>query len=368
MTNDLKFSIITVCYNEEKNILMTIESVLRQGWENFQYLIIDGASNDSTIEIVRKYASMDKRIEWHSEKDKGIYNAMNKGIHYSNGDYLFFLNAGDVFYSDDVLETVAKVLFSSYADIVIGDIVKKNECGLGKITYEVGENLEKNLKNGKNVCHQAIFASKDSLKNGFDECFEICADYNWLCQQVANKKKIKKIDLIVVNFDISGVTSQGRYWKTGIKEIIRVIKKSYPEIDTSYLDEKEALLLKWLNKQLLCKCMNQMLLLKQKGVDISFFFVNQGIRSIAIYGISYLGQRLYDEIKDSQIKIEYFIDRREDRPKFEIPILYPDEFLSKVDAIIITAVFEYFDIKETLKKKLNCPIISMEEILFYEYD
>jgi len=68
------------------------------------------------------------------------------------------------------------------------------------------------------------------------------------------------------------------------------------------------------------------------------------------------------------IKIEYFIDRREDRPKFEIPILYPDEFLSKVDAIIITAVFEYFDIKETLKKKLNCPIISMEEILFYEYD
>lgn len=90
MTNGLKFSIITVCYNEEKNIIATIESVLKQRWENFQYLIIDGDSDDSTVDIICEYAKRDKRIEWYSEKDKGIYNAMNKGIYLSDGDLLFF--------------------------------------------------------------------------------------------------------------------------------------------------------------------------------------------------------------------------------------------------------------------------------------
>lgn len=368
MTNGLKFSIITVCYNEEKNIIATIESVLKQRWENFQYLIIDGDSDDSTVDIICEYAKRDKRIEWYSEKDKGIYNAMNKGIYLSDGDLLFFLNAGDVFYKDDILQTVAREATLSSADIIIGDIVKENEVGLERISYKIGECLENDLKNGRNVCHQAIFASKESMRSGFDEQFKICADYDWLCRQINDKVKIIKIDMVFVNFDTSGLTSQGRYWKTGVNEMIRVIKKNFPEINRSYLDEKEILLLKWYNKQLLCKCMNQMLILKQKEVDISSFFSNHGIQTLAIYGISYMGQRLYDEIKDSHVKIEYFIDKRVERAKFEVPILYPEEVLGKVDAVIITAVFEYFDIKETLKKKLNCPIISMEEILFYKYN
>lgn len=365
---NIKFSVITVCYNEEKVIRETIESVLNQRWENFEYIIIDGASKDATVEIVSEYAKEDNRIRLYSARDGGIYNAMNKGIQYSQGDFLHFLNARDVFYDYDVLKKVAEVIVDSQADIVIGDIVKKTESGLTKSSYVVGKELLENLKKGVKVCHQAIFASKDSLENGFDEQFKICADYDWLCRQVKANRKIIKIESVVVNFDIHGVSGQAQYLKVGAREGIKIMKNNFPESVSESCNEIEDMLIAVRKNRMLYRYMNQWVAQKQRGTDFSVFFVSQGIYSIAIYGMHYMGQRLYDELQGSQVEIRYAIDRNANRKIEGIPIVVkrPDDDLGAVDAIVITSVFDFLEIKCDLVKKVNCPIISIEEMLFYE--
>lgn len=363
----LKFSIITVCLNAEKAIRGTIESVLNQDWKNFEYIIVDGASTDETIKIIEEYASKDKRIRWYSQKDRGIYNAMNKGIHYAAGNFLYFLNAGDILFTNDVLRKVADKIVDLHPDIIIGDIVRKTEKGLKRDCYAVGNELAENLKNSINVCHQAIFASIESLKEGFDEQYKICADYDWLCRQVADRKKIEKIDLVIADFDMQGISSESQYRKILLEEVLSIPRKYYHEEALDKMGDIESLCLENFKRSLLYKCMNQFLVLKQKGIDISNFFSDRGIYTIAIYGVHYLGQRLRDELDESKVKVKYAIDKKTEVEDWQIPIFHPDENLPEVDAIIITPVFDFLEIKQKLSVKMECPIISIEALLFYKY-
>ncbi len=363
----LKFSIITVCLNAEKAIRGTIESVLNQDWKNFEYIIVDGASTDETIKIIEEYASKDKRIRWYSQKDRGIYNAMNKGIHYAAGNFLYFLNAGDILFTNDVLRKVADKIVDLHPDIIIGDIVRKTEKGLKRDCYAVGNELTENLKNSINVCHQAIFASIESLKEGFDEQYKICADYDWLCRQVADRKKIEKIDLVIADFDMQGISSESHYRKILLEEVLSIPRKYYHEEALDKMGDIESLCLENFKRSLLYKCMNQFLILKQKGIDISNFFSDRGIYTIAIYGVHYLGQRLRDELEESKVKVKYAIDKKTEVEDWQVPIFHPDENLPEVDAIIITPVFDFLEIKQKLSVKMECPIISIEALLFYKY-
>lgn len=363
----LKFSIITVCLNAEKAIRGTIESVLNQDWKNFEYIIVDGASTDETIKIIEEYASKDKRIRWYSQKDRGIYNAMNKGIHYAAGNFLYFLNAGDILFTNDVLRKVADKIVDLHPDIIIGDIVRKTEKGLKRDCYAVGNELAENLKNSINVCHQAIFASIESLKEGFDEQYKICADYDWLCRQVADRKKIEKIDLVIADFDMQGISSESQYRKILLEEVLSIPRKYYHEEALDKMGDIESLCLENFKRSLLYKCMNQFLILKQKGIDISNFFSDRGIYTIAIYGVHYLGQRLRDELEESKVKVKYAIDKKTEVEDWQVPIFHPDENLPEVDAIIITPVFDFLEIKQKLSVKMECPIISIEALLFYKY-
>src|SRR5690554_603900 len=105
-------SIITVNLNNQKGLQSTIESVISQTYQNFEHIIIDGGSVDNSIEVIKEFESIfklkRKQLKWVSERDKGIYNAMNKGIKIANGDYLIFMNSGDTFFSNNTLETVRK--------------------------------------------------------------------------------------------------------------------------------------------------------------------------------------------------------------------------------------------------------------------
>lgn len=362
---NIKFTIITVCYNEEKTIQATMESVLKQRWPFLEYIIMDGASTDATLEIIQQYAQRDDRIQFFSEKDNGIFNAMNKGISHAKGDFILFLNSGDVLHGEDVLDKVAGVAVG--ADIVIGDVAFKSETGLSEHSYAIGKELRENLEKGKNVCHQVIFASKMSLKDGFDEQFQMCADYDWLCRQVSAGRKIVKVNTVVTDFDVHGVTNQVQHQKLHWKEYFMVIERHFPELKFKYSEEIKKLFVTERKERFQYRFMNQWLQLKQKGTDFSVFFIRQGICSIAIYGAHYMGERLYDELKGSQVDVKYAIDRNPDKKHWEIPVVHPDGVLEAVDAVVITPIFDFLDIKANLSEKLGCRMLSIEEMLFYEY-
>lgn len=362
---DIKFSIITVCFNEEKTIRATMESVLNQKYSSLEYIIIDGASTDATLEIIQQYAKKDNRIQCVSEKDSGIFNAMNKGIRYAQGDFLLFLNAGDVLHADNVLQKVAEAAVD--ADIVIGNVAFKEEKGLKVHTYAVGKELRENLERGQCVCHQGIFASKMCLEDGFDEQFKTCADYDWLCRQVKADRRIVKADIVVTDFDIHGVTNQAQYQKMHWRENFMVMEKNFPESKFRYSEDAKSLFEGVIKARIQYRFMNQWLLLKQRGVDFCTFFTCRGVSSIAIYGAHYMGQRLYDELKGSRIYVKYVIDRNTDNKEWEIPVVHPDNELEAVEAIVITPIFDFLEIKAQLLKTMDCQIFSIEDLLFLDH-
>lgn len=362
---DIKFSIITVCLNAENVIRPTIESVLKQDYENFEYIFVDGVSTDGTLEIIQEYAQRDQRIQWRSESDSGVFNAMNKAIKRAAGEYLLFLNAGDEFHDSKVLSRAAKM--AAGADILIGDLAFKTENGLDVRVYSAGEKLLENLRRGESVCHQVIFASRECVKDGFDERYTTCADYDWLCRQVNAGKRVIHLGIVVADFDTHGITFQVKYQKTHWKEYFEVIGKNFPPIGFPYGQEVKKLFVQERKTHFMYEFMNRWLLLKQKGIELSSFFVRQGIHLVAIYGIDHMGQRLYDELKGSPVRVNYAIDRNPRKIDWDIPVYSPDDALENVDAVVITPLFDFMDIRRTLEMKMNCRMLFIEEILFYEY-
>ena len=172
-------SIITVVYNGEKNLEETILSVINQTYDNVEFIIIDGSSTDGTIDIIKKYE--DKIDYWISEKDSGIFDAMNKGILASKGDYINFMNAGDFFTRIHLVKEVVNILNSEEIDFLYGD-------------YNLGNsNIKYNIQfTYKTICHQVIFAHKKCFNNNmFDLKYRWMCDYKWLLECFL-KKKIKK--------------------------------------------------------------------------------------------------------------------------------------------------------------------------------
>lgn len=177
-----KISIVTVTYNCEKCIEDTIKSVLSQNYPNLEYIVIDGQSKDNTLSIIKKYEDRITRIV--SESDKGIYDAMNKGLNLSTGDWVFFLNAGDNFHADDTLSKLPFELYSNESKIcgIIGNVLLKKR---GKI--EVWHNkcspFFENNKRLKNMgfSHQGVFVKTRMAKDVcFDMSFKLCADYKMM--------------------------------------------------------------------------------------------------------------------------------------------------------------------------------------------
>ncbi len=362
MDENLRFSVITVCYNEEKTIQKTMESVLKQSWDNFEYIIVDGGSEDATIPIVMDYAAKDPRIRWYSEKDKGIYDAMNKGIRYAEGDFLYFLNAGDLFYDAQVLKAAANVIEQSRAEIVIGKIIQDHGAGRVIHSYPV-DCLREDLSRRKIVCHQTIVASRESLKSGFEERYTICADYDWLCRQVNAQRRIAKLEHIIAVYDSSGISSQAQYRRILIEESMEIAFKNFPQEALIDYKTQEKLLIQESKNRALYNILNQWLRLRQRGIELYSYFTARGTRSVAIYGFHMLGQRLYDDLKDSPVRVLYAIDKKPAENDWEIPVYHPEDPLEAVDMIVITPIFDTLEIKRSLARKLDCNMISIEEIL-----
>jgi glycosyltransferase involved in cell wall biosynthesis len=185
-----KITIITVVYNSVNLIEGTINSVIQQDYENKEFIIIDGLSSDGTVEIIKKYNDIINI--WKSEKDNGIYDAMNKALQYVTGDWIIFMNSGDQFINNHVLKELA--LNKSY-DMYFGATkVKSNELN-DIIRYPLKINK---IWRGMICCHQSIVFNSIIFKNYiFNLKYLISADFDLVYKLIQNDSKIKYVDNII---------------------------------------------------------------------------------------------------------------------------------------------------------------------------
>lgn len=218
-----KISIITICFNEKNRIGKTIESVLSQNFSDFEYLIIDGGSSDGTVEIINQYKN--KLDYFISEKDGGIYNAMNKGIEHSTGEYLLFLNGGDYLYNSDVLKNIFSSDFKE--DIVYGDMVLENS--LERKSFKDVVINDQYLFNYY-LPHPASFIKKNLFtKHGYyNEDYKITGDYEFFLRVIKKyKATVKYIFEIVSAYNNDGISSNPKYLKFQLQERRRAQKKYF---------------------------------------------------------------------------------------------------------------------------------------------
>lgn len=196
----MKISIITVCFNAKDTIEDTFKSIFNQTYKDFELIVIDGSSIDGTLDVIEKYK--DKLSYFVSEPDNGIYDAMNKGIKVASGDFLFFLNANDVFYDSLVLEKTSKILDEN-KDIkfLFGDTeyIEEDKKTTRIETYEKINSFFVLLDN--NICHQSIFYHRSLFEDiGFySKDYKIYADWDFNMKCLA----IKKVSAIYAPFVIS---------------------------------------------------------------------------------------------------------------------------------------------------------------------
>lgn len=227
---NMLLSVITVCYNTEKSITNTIQSVLNQSYKDIEYIIVDGNSTDNTFNIVKKYQENNDNIIALSESDEGIYDAMNKGLSLTQGEYVFFLNSGDAFLKNDTVKEVANILIKERPVLLYGDInyVYKNRIEYRNYT---SQNLLSRywMALGITVCHQAIWVQSSVIKKRkFDLSYKIWADQELLAYCLKYFKKISKYHEAMCNFDAYGFSYGEERKEMSRLECDRISKKYTP--------------------------------------------------------------------------------------------------------------------------------------------
>ena len=219
----MKISIITITYDAAQWLERTMRSVLAQTSKDYEYIIVDGASTDGTVDIIKRLEpQFEGRLSWKSEPDKGLYDAMNKGIARAKGDFLWFVNAGDEIYAPDTLAHVVAAA-TEETDIVYGKACIVNAEGIKvsehhKVTPP--DLQRKHFLNGLIVCHQAI-AVRRSIAGKYNTDYRICADYDWCVRAVSVSKQNAYLDEYVCKFLTEGVSKKQR--KRAWKERFRIM-------------------------------------------------------------------------------------------------------------------------------------------------
>lgn len=219
----LKFTVVTVAYNAENVIEKTLTSVLNQSYLPYEYYVIDGKSDDKTVEIAEKYSVKfaDKGIKYSiiSEKDSGIYNAMNKGIELATGDFTSFLNAGD-WYEMDSLRNVNELYNEEEFELTYGSLNYINPDGSSTIKTSKIDSFPVSSRNWN---HPSMFLKTDIYKKyKFDENFRAYADFNLYLKLRKDGTKIRVIDKVITNFVADGVSTN-----CDIKKVLERSKEKY---------------------------------------------------------------------------------------------------------------------------------------------
>ena len=229
----IKITVITVCYNAEQTIRRTMKSVLDQSYTNIEYLIIDGKSTDNTLSIAETIRQENKNrdIQIYCERDFGIYNAMNRGIVRASGDYVIFLNSGDLFCDNSVLERAAHMIRRYGYGIYYGIAYKVYKARIiGKIDYGCDRRPDLiKLLNAFAPNHQATLAPLACMKKFyFDETYKYCADLDWIIRCYRHGIRLINMDYLVCRFDVSGISHRADSISEGKNDIYKMLKKNFP--------------------------------------------------------------------------------------------------------------------------------------------
>jgi glycosyltransferase involved in cell wall biosynthesis len=250
----LKVTIITVAFNSEDTIERAVLSVLNQTYTNIEYIIIDGNSNDNSVNILNKYSH--KFFKLISENDEGIYDAMNKGLKLATGDIICFLNSDDIYFNENTIIDVVSEFNNNKLDIVFGDVVFFKD-DINKITRYYSSKFFnfKMLKYGLMPAHQSIFIKKNIFEKygNFSVNFKIAGDFDWVARVFKDDfVSYKYVEKIFVKMQVGGISTSGL--KSKLKINLETLKScKINGIDTNYFN----LLIKYFYKifqfKLFCK-------------------------------------------------------------------------------------------------------------------
>lgn len=232
-------SIITITFQAEAFLVRTIESVLEQSYSNMEYILVDGGSKDNTLSIIKSYESLfqkrDVSFRWISEKDNGIYDAMNKGLKMVNGEYVWFLNAGDKISSAECLTDIINSIPSDSVvlpDFIYGETSIVNEEGLimGARRLKAPEKLYwKSFKMGMLVCHQSMLVNRQ-IADPFNLEYHYSSDFEWSIRCLQKAKNIHNTHLVISHFLDGGVSK--KKMKASLKERFQIMSNYYGLLPT----------------------------------------------------------------------------------------------------------------------------------------
>lgn len=211
--NDIQISIITVCKNSELYIVETIESIIEQTYANIQYIVVDGASTDNTLEILNKYK--DRIDVLISEPDEGMYRAINKGLEKATGDYILVLNSDDTLVSKNVIEDVVRQIVEKRPDYFYGNLIKWKD-GLIRKTRMFTTNYDMLLysTHGTFIHHSCFFISNrlNKILGGYNLKYKYASDYDYILRALETSKKGIYIDQYISQFRVhdSSISATGK--------------------------------------------------------------------------------------------------------------------------------------------------------------
>ncbi len=218
-----RLSVITIVYNNVHDIERTLLSVLGQTYTNIEYIVIDGSSTDGTVEVLNKYKSRLGKLV--SEKDKGIYDAMNKGLALAQGDYVLFMNSGDEIYAPD---TVEKVFASEPdADIYYGETEMYDESwtSLGPRRHQAPADFNwRDFRYGMSISHQAIYIRR-SLTEAYDMHYKLSSDIDWILKASKRANKIVNTRMYVAKYLVGGMSKKRH--RQSLIERFHIFSKHY---------------------------------------------------------------------------------------------------------------------------------------------
>lgn len=354
----MKISIITPCLNSEKTIEQTINSVLNQRYTDFEYIIVDGNSSDHTVDIIKEYIPLfGGRMRYISEKDDGIYDAMNKGIKLARGNVIGIINSDD-WYEKDALEKVVKFFSHNDTDVIYGKMnILTENAQLEE--YPVGDLSALWYK--MVIPHPTVFVRTEIYKRYgvFNTQYNLSADYELMLRFYNENVKFLFIDSVLANFRSGGESQHNRF---------QCIKEGY-DISFHYIDKcpVKKTVFPILKEEYSYFFLEQLLLENPEAVlqKICNYFATE-LYEVILFGTGFWGAKFDNAFSEMRIKVKYFLANNRSKgclSRNDITVFFPDEIKESDEYIIIAVRKQDVEIKNQLMQLGLKNMITLREIV-----